>query len=215
MLEGLVTWLADLPPVAVYAVIAALAAVENVFPPFPADTAIALGAFLSHRGVTEATTVFVVTFAANMAGAMAMYWLAARHSAALFRSRAARSLLPEDGLAWMRREYARFGLAGLFVGRLLPGFRAVVAPFAGLIHVGPVRAFVPMALASALWYGAIVYGAAALGDRWNDVVRMLGGVNRTAAIVAVLLAAALGWKGYRRWQRAKRYRQLRADRAAR
>jgi hypothetical protein len=36
----------------VYAVLGLLAAVENVLPPVPSDAAVALGAFLSHRGVT-------------------------------------------------------------------------------------------------------------------------------------------------------------------
>jgi alkaline phosphatase len=213
--DALVLWLAELPPVALYAVIAFLAAVENVFPPFPADTAIALGAFLSHRGITDATTVFVVTLVANLAGAMGMYWLAARHSSALFHSTLAKNLLSEDGLTKVRREYQRFGLVGLFIGRLLPGFRAVVAPFAGLIHVGPWRAFVPMALASGLWYGAIVYGAAALGERWEQVVAVLGGVNRVAGIVAVLLVLWLAIWGRKRWQRMRRYAAIRSERGAR
>jgi membrane protein DedA with SNARE-associated domain len=206
MVEGMIDWLAGLPPLAVYIVIALLAAAENIFPPFPADTAIALGAFLSHRGVTEPTTVFLVTLSSNVAGAMGMYWLAARHSTTLFRSRLARQLLPEDGLAWVRQEYRRFGLTGLFIGRLLPGFRAVVAPFAGLIHVGPLRAGIPMALASALWYGAIVYGAAALGERWESVKAMLGQINRGAALVALLLVAVIAIWG---WRRVVRHRKER------
>jgi membrane protein DedA with SNARE-associated domain len=215
VLDSLILWLADLPPVALYAVIALLAAVENIFPPFPADTAIALGAFLSHRGITEPTSVFVVTLVANLAGAMGMYWLAARHSAALFHSTLAKNLLSEDGLTKVRREYQRFGLVGLFIGRLLPGFRAVVAPFAGLIHVGPWRAFVPMAIASALWYGAIVYGAAALGERWDEVVTVLGGVNRVAGIAAAVLLIGLGVWGRKRWHRARRYASIRSARSAR
>lgn len=215
MLDSLVLWLADLPPVALYTVIAVLAAIENIFPPFPADTAIALGAFLSHRGVTDATTVFIVTLVANLAGAMGMYWLAARHSSALFHSTLAKNLLSEDGLTKVRREYQRFGLVGLFIGRLLPGFRAVVAPFAGLIHVGPWRAFVPMALASALWYGAIVYGAAALGERWDQVVVVLGGVNRVAGIAAAVLFIWLVIWGRKRWQRVRRYAAIRSARSTR
>jgi membrane protein DedA with SNARE-associated domain len=215
VLDSLVLWLADLPPVALYTVIALLAAVENIFPPFPADTAIALGAFLSHRGVTDATTVFVVTLVANLTGAMGMYWLAARHSATLFHSTLAKNLLSEDGLTKVRKEYQRFGLVGLFIGRLLPGFRAVVAPFAGLIHIGPWRAFVPMALASALWYGAIVYGAAALGERWDQVVVVLGGVNRVAGIIASVLVIWLVIWGRKRWRRVSRYATIRSERSAR
>lgn len=194
MIEELITWLAGLPPVAVYGVLALMAMVENVFPPFPADTAIALGAFLAHRGVTDAWTVFVVTWVANVGTAMAMYFLAARHAPALFRSRFARRFLPADGMAFVRREYQRFGLLGLFIGRLLPGFRAVVAPFAGLIHLGPLRAGIPMALASALWYGGLVFLAATFGQQFDRIIAVLSGLNRTLGVVAlVVLVALVAW----------------------
>lgn len=201
MLESLITWLAGLPPVAVYGVIAVMAMVENVFPPFPADTAIAVGAFLAHRGVTEPWTVFLVTWLANVGTAMAMYFVGARHSARLFASPLARRLLPADGLAFVQREYRRLGLAGLFIGRLLPGFRAVVAPFAGLIHVGPVRAGIPMALASALWYGGLVFLASMLGNQFDRILAIVGGINRTLGYVALaVLIALLAWAVYR-WRR--------------
>lgn len=199
MIEGFIAWLSGLPPVAIYGTIALLAAVENVFPPIPADTAIALGAFLAHRGVTSPGLVFAVTLVANISGAMAMYFVAARHSDRLARSRLARLLLPEEGLDFVRREYRRFGLPGLFVGRLLPGFRAVVAPFAGLIHLGPVRAGIPMLLASALWYGALIVGAAMLGERLDDILAVVAGINRTMGLVAVAVVVALVvWIRHRR-----------------
>ena len=49
MLERLLDALASLPLVPTYLVLMALSALENVFPPVPADTAVALGAFLARR----------------------------------------------------------------------------------------------------------------------------------------------------------------------
>ena len=187
MLESWINWLAGLPPVAIYGVIAVMAAVENIFPPFPADTAIALGAFLAHRGVTDPWLVFVVTFVANMAGAMAMYALASRHAAALFGSRLFGRFLSEAAMVRVREEYTKYGIAGLFIGRILPGFRAVVAPFAGLIHLSPLRAFMPMALASALWYGGLIFVAATLGNQFGRISEVISGINITLGIVSALV----------------------------
>ncbi len=203
MIESFIAWIAELPPVAIYCVIAVLAAVENIIPPFPADTIIALGAFLSHRGITNPWIVFVVTLSANMAGAMAMYYMAARHAPALLRSRAARWLLPENALAFVRREYERFGVTGLFFGRFLPGFRAVVAPFAGLVHAGPIRAGLAMMMASAIWYGGIIYLASELGARWGDALKHVETLNRIGAVMAVVTVVALA---YHLWRRRHRVR---------
>ena len=201
MIEWLLAWLSGLPPGAVYAVVGVLAALENIFPPFPADASVAIGAFLVHKGITTAWGVFAVTLIPNVAGAMGMYFLAARHAPALFRSRLVRRLLPEDGMAFVRREYDRFGVLGLFFGRLLPGFRAIVPPFAGLIHVGPVRAGIPILLASALWYGGIVYLGATFGAQLETLLRRLDQFTQGMAVAA--LAVALGL-GFWMWRRSRR-----------
>lgn len=202
MIEALLAWLTTLPPGAVYAVVGLLAALENIFPPFPADVTVALGAFLAHKGVTTPAGVFAVTLIPNIAGAMGMYFLGARHAAALFRSRFAQRFLPADGMAFVRREYDRFGVAGLFVGRLLPGFRAIVPPFAGLIHIGPIRAGVPMLLASALWYGGIVYLASTFGAELETILRSLDRLNQGMAIAAVVVTVVVGLLIWRRRRRA-------------
>ena len=61
-----------------YAVLGLLAAIENVIPPVPSDAAVALGAFLSIRGLTTPFGVFMVTWVANLAGAAAVYQIARR-----------------------------------------------------------------------------------------------------------------------------------------
>ena len=193
MIEHLIAWLSGLPPMAVYTVIGLLAAVENVFPPVPADTAVVLGAFLAHRGVTLPWLVFGVTLAFNMTSAMAMYFVGARHARALFHSSLARRLLRGDGVAFVQREYERYGMLGLFIGRLLPGFRSIVPPFAGMIHLGAWRTFVPMLAASSLWYGGLVFLAAQLGGHWDELIHLLGTINlgfglAAAAVLALLVA---------------------------
>ncbi|HET9065836.1 MAG TPA: DedA family protein [Gemmatimonadales bacterium] len=198
MIESLLAWLGSVPPVTVYGVIALLAIVENIFPPFPADSGIAIGAFLSHRGITNPWLVLVVTLLANGGGAMAIYFLASRHSASLFRSRLARRFISEHAMIKVRHEYDRFGTPGLFVVRLLPGVRAVVPPFAGLIHVGAVRVAVTVFLAGAIWYGAIVYFAAKLGANLDRVIALVGGANQIAGGVALVGVAVLLWWVVRR-----------------
>lgn len=204
-MEGMVEWLAGLPPAAIYLVIALMAAIENVFPPFPADTAIALGAFLSSRGITNGWLVLAVTLVANVGSAMGIYWLAARHSRLIFDSALAKRFLPDEGLAFVRKEYERFGLLGLFIGRFLPGFRAVVAPFAGLIHLGAWRAFVPISLASTVWYGGIILAAAQLGEHWDVALQWVSNFNRLAgiALLAVAMLLAAWWWRRRRSARAE------------
>jgi membrane protein DedA with SNARE-associated domain/uncharacterized tellurite resistance protein B-like protein len=171
-------------------VLALLAAVENIIPPVPSDAAVALGAFLSHRGLTTPALVFLVTWSANLVGAALVYLAARRYGQRLFASRTGRRLLAPRSLAVIEREYLRFGLAGIFLSRFLPGIRAVVPPFAGLIRLGAVRTFVPMAIASVIWYGGITLVGSLIGANWTRILAILESVNRTMGIITLLLVVA-------------------------
>jgi len=185
----------------VYAVLALLAAVENIVPPVPADMAVALGAFLTHRGVTTLPAVFAVTFTANVLGAAGVYFAARRFGRRFFRSGAGRRLLAPGAIAAMEREYLRFGVVGIFFARLLPGIRAVVAPFAGLANLSTARSLIPIAMASALWYGAITVLGAAIGAEWERIATVIGNVNKTLGLVAL---AGLAVGAYVFWKKRKR-----------
>jgi membrane protein DedA with SNARE-associated domain/uncharacterized tellurite resistance protein B-like protein len=194
----------QLPPVAIYSVLALLAAVENVIPPVPSDAAVALGAFLSNRGVTTPLGVFLVTWVANLAGAAAVYFVARRYGRRLFATSIGRRLLAPRSLAIIEREYLRFGVAGIFVSRFLPGIRAVVPPFAGLVNLSPLRTLVPMGMASAVWYGGITLLGSVIGAEWDRINRIILGVNRTLGIATVvLLVAAVIWYLLRRRRRQR------------
>ncbi|MGH7515798.1 MAG: TerB family tellurite resistance protein [Gemmatimonadales bacterium] len=185
-----------------------------MLPPVPSDAAVALGSFLSHRHVTTPLAVFLVTWTANLAGAAGVYLAARRYGRRLFASTTGRRLLAPRSLAIMEREYLRFGVIGIFLSRFLPGIRAVVPPFAGLVGLGPVRTFVPMGIASAIWYGGITLLGAFIGAEWSRITALIAGVNRTLGIVALGLAAGgAAWYVLRARQR-RRERVLYATRDA-
>jgi membrane protein DedA with SNARE-associated domain/uncharacterized tellurite resistance protein B-like protein len=175
----------------VYAFLAAISLVENIVPPVPADLAVLLGAFLSHKGVTSPPMVFLLVWLANVGGALGVYFAGRRYGRRLFATGAGRRLLTPEALAVIEREYLRFGVVGIFIGRFLPGIRAVVPPFAGIANLSFARAGIPIALASAIWYGGLTILGTELGANWERIKGVLSGVNRTLGWVA--LAAVFAW----------------------
>ena len=168
-----------------------LAAVENIFPPVPADVAVALGAFLSGRGVMNPWLVFILTWAANVGSGAAVYGLARRHGALVSRGVLGRYIFTPQTVAHIAEQYRRHGTYGIFLSRLLPVWRGVVMPFAGIAGVPPWRALIPLALASAVYYGALTYLVGRLGTNLEVVVRMIGRVNSVLAIVAGVLVLVI------------------------
>ena len=193
-MSGLIAWLTGLPLAVLYPVLTIVAAIENVFPPIPADTVVALGSWLAGRGEGSALGAFLATWVGNVGGAAGMYYVGRKHGAGWMHQRF-------PGLASGRHEarlqamYGRYGIAALVVSRLLPGIRAIVPPFAGAMHVPPVRAIGAMALASAAWYGTISYVAFHANAEWSELTRVIQRFGvRVAVVAAVVLAAvALAW----------------------
>jgi membrane protein DedA with SNARE-associated domain len=185
--QGLLDWLAALPAFALYASLAAAAAIENVFPPFPADTVVAFGSFIAARGQGSVVGVFLATWIGNIAGAALMYALGRRYGARLLRGRLLRA--GPDAEARVDAMYRRHGLWALALSRFIPGVRAIVPPFAGALRLSPVRALAAMAVASAIWYGAITILAYRLGSSWEALRDTVARAGLWAAIGASAIAA--------------------------
>ena len=196
-MEALLDRLAGLPPAGIYAIIALLAAVENFFPPAPADFAIALGAFLAARGAVSVWGVYVVTVAANVLGAVLVFELSKHFGRRFLQSKFGRRLVSEKAQRRIESLYQRFHLWGIFLSRLLPVYRTIVPPFAAAIGLPASKALPPVAVATALYYGALTAVAYGLGANWDDVKHIVARIGLWLGIAAIALTALGGWLWWR------------------
>jgi membrane protein DedA with SNARE-associated domain len=191
LLDALLERLLALPSSTVYVLVGALAALENIFPPVPADTAVGIGAFLSHRGTVVATTVFAVTWVSNVTAASLVYLAGRTLGRQFFTGRLGRRLLNPARLERIERLYRRHGAWGIFLSRFVPGVRAVVPPFAGVARLGVVQSLVPMAVASGIWYALLTAVIAKSAGRIEDVARLVGRLNWVTVLVALAAGGAI------------------------
>lgn len=211
LIEDIINALLGLPPTAVYTVIGVLAGVENVFPPVPADTAVAIGAFLSAGGRISAQAVFAVTWIANVVGAIMVYAAGRTIGRPFFQGRLGRRLLNPGAMVRLELLYRNYGTWGIFVSRFIPGLRAVVPPFAGVANLGTLRVVLPLAVASGLWYGVLTFVAATAVREIDEIIEFarrlsLAGIVSAGALVAVVVFA---WRRQRRRRPAEDGEQAR------
>lgn len=199
-MQELLDRLAALPPGALLGAMAALAAVENIFPPIPADVLVAFGGFLAARQGGSPWPAFLCVWGGNIVGAVAMY-LAGRRFGAAWTERkfhlAKGQRADQRLLAW----YDRYGTPALFLSRFVPGVRAVVPPVAGALRIPIGRVALAMSLASGLWYGAITWLAFTAGSNWEALARAVQRMGTWTAIIAsavIALAVAGVWLRRRR-----------------
>jgi membrane protein DedA with SNARE-associated domain len=194
-LEQILSALSALPVATAYLVVGAGAALENLFPPVPSDTFVIVGGVLADRGVLQGDLVVGVAWAANVLLAGLVYAAARRYGPAIFRTRWGHWLLRPHQLDTLSGFYDRFGTAAIFSSRFVPVFRVLVPVFAGISGLGFWRTMLPLGVASALWYGVLLW-LGVLASR--NIPRLVGWVedmNRGLLVAALLVAAlaALWW----------------------
>lgn len=191
-LEVLLGLISEIPIEAVYLLIAAGAAIENVFPPIPSDIFVLGGAILADRGILRADLVFLVAWTGNLLLGLGVYAAARSYGAGLFSTRWGRWLLRPSQLERMAVFYDDYGTLTVLVSRFFPVFRVLVPAFAGVSRLGFWRTAIPLALASAAWYGTLLGAGILLSRNLPRLLEALGAVNTTVAVVAAVVALLLG-----------------------
>ncbi|MFQ5746474.1 MAG: DedA family protein [Gemmatimonadota bacterium] len=190
-LEALLRLVAQLPVETGYLAVGIAAAVENLFPPVPSDLIVVVGGVLADRGIMHGGLVFGVAWASNLVLALVVYASARRYGKGIFDTRWGRWLLRPGQLRRMAAFYDEYGTITILVSRFFPVFRVLVPAFAGISRLGFWRTAIPLAVASAIWYGLLV-GAGILASRnIPPIVRAIQAVNVSALLVAALLGGLL------------------------
>lgn len=200
MISSWLEWLATLPEPLLYGAIIVASFAENLFPPLPADTVVALGAFVAARNDGSVFGAWAATMIGNLGGAMCMFALGRRVGLAWLSDRFPR-VFPVEATQRAAERFRERGLVAVAVSRFFPGVRAVVPPVAGAIGVPAIRAAIAMTAASALWYGMVCVLAFQAGENAEVLLARIAAQQRLFAAVAaiVVVIAAIWW-----WRRQRK-----------
>ena len=202
-IEHLIARLSELPLPMLYMVMGAISALENIFPPFPSDVVVAFGAFLAARGEASAVSTFIVCWTGNVLGAGFAYYMGRKYGTGAFLRRLEK-YAGAGAEAKLISMYQKYGFFALFLSRFLPGVRAIVPPLAGAMKLPPVRTFLAISAASAIWFAFITWLAFQAGENWEvlygDIVRS-GKIAAYVAVGIVVLIAGIWY--FRRKRKAE------------
>ena len=181
--EAIIDWLSALPLGTLYLAIGTISAIENIFPPFPADIVVAFGSFLAARGKASPYTTFLIAWFGNLGGAALMYYVGRRYGSSAFMSRLER-WAGKGAEQRLMTLYGRFGLPALFVSRFLPAVRAVVPPFAGAMKLPVLPVALAVGAASAVWFAFITFIAYRAGSNWEVLYATIVRSGKIVALIA-------------------------------
>lgn len=201
MLADLARWTGDVVYSMGYLGVAALIALQNLFPPVPSALILPLAGFLVGQGRFSFLPVLLAATTGSVSSALVFYTLGRHIGEERLRKvvgRFGRYALVEvsdldRALGW----FGRYGGKAVLFGRLVPGVGTFVSVPAGLARMPVLRFVACTAVGTALWNGAFIGLGWALGTRWQLVQRYLHAFEYGLLAAAV---AGLLWFLWRRWR---------------
>ena len=193
-IEAIIDSLSRLPVGVLYLAITGISAIENIFPPFPADAVVAFGSFLAARGRGSPYTTWLCAWAGNIIGAAFMYYIGRRYGSGRFMHRL-EGWVGKNAEERFRKLYDKYGLPALFVSRFLPAVRSLVPPLAGAMKLPPLPVALAVSSASGIWFAFITWIAFRAGSDWDVLYAKIlksskvlgGGVTVLIVLVAIFL----------------------------
>ena len=132
-LSGLAGWVLDVIQAMGAAGVAALVALENVFPPLPSEVILPLAGFLAGQGKLSLAAVIVAATVGSVVGALVLYWAGAALGRERLRRIAERTpLMDADDVDRAQAWFDRHGRTAVLAGRLVPGVRSLISIPAGV-----------------------------------------------------------------------------------
>ena len=164
--------------------------IEYVFPPFPGDMIVLLGAWYAVQGQLSWPLTFAAVTAGAVAGAFVDHRVGVLLGRGLAHGWAARLGLDPDGLAGFQASYRRWGALLLVGNRFLPGIRAFLFVAAGASGVSLRAALLYGGISAALWNALLLVAGAVLARNVDELVALLRRYDGVAWTVLGLAAAA-------------------------
>ena len=170
----------------IYAIIAASAFIENIFPPYPSDTIILAGAYMAGQGNLSYIPLFIAATIGGLAGAMILYSLGYVKGRSYF-VKYDKAYFKLDNLTKIERWFTRWGDYILIISRFIAGVRSIIAVAAGIGKVPPARMTVFSAISFALWYLFLIGGMYLLKSNWHKLVEII----KTYTIFLIIISAVV------------------------
>jgi membrane protein DedA with SNARE-associated domain len=187
-LSGLAGWVLDVIDAMGAIGVAALVALENLFPPLPSEVVLPVAGFLAGQGRMSLAAVLGAATIGSVAGALVLYWAGAAIGIDRLRRAAERlPLMDADDVDRAQGWFARHGRTAVLVGRLVPGVRSLISIPAGVARMPMVPFLVFTAIGSGVYNALLVGLGHQLGSRWTSVEQYSDAIN-----VGVYAALALG-----------------------
>jgi membrane protein DedA with SNARE-associated domain/rhodanese-related sulfurtransferase len=120
------------------------------------------------------------------------------------------SLEPDSCVRRTENVFVRYGLRSVVVSKFIPGLGTVAPPLAGMFGISAVRFLLVDAIGALLYGGCFILLGYCFSNQIQRIATALAGIGGSA--LALMVALATAYIGFRYWQRQRLLRELRMAR---
>lgn len=197
LMGGLAEWVTDVIESLGYVGVAALVALENIFPPIPSELILPLAGFLAGQGRFNLPAVILAATVGSVTGALALYvvgaWLGDRRLRALVERYGRYAMIGADDLERANGWFDRHGATAVLICRLVPVVRSLVSIPAGFRRMSLRTFIIYTAIGSTIWNSVLIGLGWVLGDRWTEVEQYTGYLEYAVIAILVMAVARFFW----------------------
>ena len=180
---------------------------EQMGVPLPAlPWFLAAGALAAEGSFSLALAIFITVIACLIADT-AWFYLGRRRGNQVLRLLCKISLEPDTCVRQTQNMFTRLGLKGLLIAKFVPGLSTVAPPMAGMSRVKVGRFLFFDSGGAILYCGSLILLGYFFHNQLEQIVNALATVGGKA--VFLMVAAVVGYIGYKFWQRERILRELR------
>lgn len=193
-MEEFVQSLANLNPFWIYAAIAGIAYIENIFPPFPSDVVVVFAGSLIGLGTIDFTAALLLATGGSTLGFMTMYKIGDWFGDHILEAGKLR-FIPRESVLKVEGWFRKYGYLVVVANRFLAGTRAVVSFFAGMSELSFSLSVVLSFLSALLWNSILLAAGRAVGKNWREIGSYLETYSAiiTAIITVGLIIVVVRW----------------------
>jgi membrane protein DedA with SNARE-associated domain len=196
--EEFIRSLTNLNPVLIYVLVASIACLENIFPPFPSDVVIVFAGSLAGLGTIDFTASLVFTTMGSTLGFMMMYKVGDWFGLKILEAGKLK-FIPRESVHKVEGWFRRYGYAVVVANRFLAGTRAVVSFFAGMSELSFVKTSVLCFFSALAWNFLLLLAGRKLGENWQAIALYLETYSKAVTtIVVVAILVLVGQYVYRK-----------------
>ncbi|TDT60887.1 membrane protein DedA with SNARE-associated domain [Fonticella tunisiensis] len=180
-------YLASSNPIMVYVFFFLNSTLQILFPPYPGDSIIVLGGYLSSTGILNTPLFVLSTLTATYLSSTFLYLISYKFSYRILANKLISKFFKVKRIYSLESWFRKYGSFAIILNKFLPGIGSLTLIAAGIFKLRPFSAFISIGIASILHNIFLIIAGRITGDNIVLIKHFLGEYNKIFIVSMIIV----------------------------